>query len=183
MLATRARRCSTGCSPDATAARSFFAWKTPIPSGRRKRPRPRSSTTCAGLVSIGTRGRTWAAPTRHTDSRTARSAIRRRLAFCWRTNARTTASAHPKSSTPRGTPRWRGTAAELQREMPSVGSGYGRDALRGELAAIRFAVPDLRDVTFSDLVRGEVTFSTGVIRRSCHCPVGRPAWCVLRRRG
>jgi glutamyl-tRNA synthetase/nondiscriminating glutamyl-tRNA synthetase len=34
---------------------------------------------------------------------------------------------------------------------------------RGEPAAIRFAVPAGRDVTFSDLVRGDVTFSTEVI--------------------
>src|SRR6187431_104644 len=33
----------------------------------------------------------------------------------------------------------------------------------GEPAAIRFAVPDLRDVTFQDLVRGDVTFNTAVI--------------------
>ncbi len=33
----------------------------------------------------------------------------------------------------------------------------------GEAAAIRFAVPVDRDVTFSDIVRGEVTFNTAVI--------------------
>ena len=33
----------------------------------------------------------------------------------------------------------------------------------GELAAIRFAVPADRDVTFQDIVRGDVTFSTAVI--------------------
>lgn len=34
---------------------------------------------------------------------------------------------------------------------------------RGEAAAIRFAVPDGRDVTFEDIVRGAVTFNTAVI--------------------
>ena len=33
----------------------------------------------------------------------------------------------------------------------------------GELAAIRFRVPESRDVTFHDLVRGDVTFNTDVI--------------------
>ncbi len=33
----------------------------------------------------------------------------------------------------------------------------------GEAAAIRFRVPEDRDVTFQDIVRGEVTFNTGVI--------------------
>jgi nondiscriminating glutamyl-tRNA synthetase len=33
----------------------------------------------------------------------------------------------------------------------------------GERAAIRFAVPPTRDVTFADIVRGEVTFNTAVI--------------------
>jgi len=33
----------------------------------------------------------------------------------------------------------------------------------GETAAVRFRIPDRRDVTFDDIVRGEVTFSTDVI--------------------
>ncbi|TAK15486.1 MAG: glutamate--tRNA ligase [Acidobacteria bacterium] len=33
----------------------------------------------------------------------------------------------------------------------------------GEAAAIRFRVPDARDVTFADIVRGDVTFNTNVI--------------------
>jgi nondiscriminating glutamyl-tRNA synthetase len=33
----------------------------------------------------------------------------------------------------------------------------------GEAAAIRFRIPDRRDVTFNDIVRGDVTFSTDVI--------------------
>ena len=33
----------------------------------------------------------------------------------------------------------------------------------GEAAAIRFAVPEARDVTFEDIVRGAVTFNTAVI--------------------
>ncbi len=33
----------------------------------------------------------------------------------------------------------------------------------GEMAAIRFRIPDDRDVTFNDIVRGDVTFNTSVI--------------------
>jgi glutamyl/glutaminyl-tRNA synthetase len=33
----------------------------------------------------------------------------------------------------------------------------------GEAAAIRFRVPEERDVTFNDIVRGDVTFNTSVI--------------------
>ncbi|NOT27509.1 MAG: glutamate--tRNA ligase [Acidobacteria bacterium] len=38
-----------------------------------------------------------------------------------------------------------------------------RRAESGEPAAIRFRIPDNRDVTFNDLVRGEVTFNTDVL--------------------
>ena len=63
-------------------------------------------------------------------------------------------------------------AAALAAGQPPKYSGRCRalaaaDAARrvaaGEAAAVRFAVPPGRDVTFTDLVRGEVTFATDVI--------------------
>jgi glutamyl-tRNA synthetase/nondiscriminating glutamyl-tRNA synthetase len=62
--------------------------------------------------------------------------------------------------------------AALAAGLPPKYSGRCRtidpaDAARrvaaGEPAAVRFAVPPNRDVTFRDLVRGDVTFNTGVI--------------------
>jgi glutamyl-tRNA synthetase/nondiscriminating glutamyl-tRNA synthetase len=54
-------------------------------------------------------------------------------------------------------PKYAGTCRHLS-------EGEARDRMaRGERAAVRFRVPADRDVVFTDLVRGDVTFHTGVI--------------------
>ena len=54
-------------------------------------------------------------------------------------------------------PKYHGTC----RDIPVVEARARIDA--GERPVVRFRVPDTRDVSFEDLVRGEVTFSTDVI--------------------
>ena len=55
--------------------------------------------------------------------------------------------------------------AEVQRPVPGDRSRRWPSTRvgAGEAGALRFAVPDGRDVTFHDIVRGEVTFNTDVI--------------------
>ena len=93
--AAPARRSSTGSTPGATAARSCCASRTPTPSGRRGRWSPVSSEGCAGSGSTGTRGRTSAARTRRTSSRSASIAIARWPTSSSRKAAPTTATARP----------------------------------------------------------------------------------------
>ena len=57
-----------------------------------------------------------------------------------------------------------GTAAEVRRHLPQHSRRTRRSAQEsGEAAVVRLRVPEGRNVTFNDVVRGEVTFHTDVI--------------------
>ena len=73
---------------------------------------------------------------------------------------------------PRGRP-----AAEVPRHAAARSAPTRRAARMeaGERPVIRFTVPESADVTFHDLVRGDVTFNTERHRRSGHRPIRRPA--------
>ena len=67
-------------------------------------------------------------------------------------------------SAPQGAARG-GTAAEIRRHLPQHSRRTRRSARKesGEAAVVRLRVPEGRNVTFNDVVRGEVTFHTDVI--------------------
>ena len=164
--ATRARRSSTGCSRTARTARSSCASRTPTPSARRASPRRASSRTCAGSGSTGTRGPTSAAP--HGPYRQSErlhlyaSYANELLAgghayYCFCSPAKLEADRQDDLR--------RGPAAEVSRHLPrpAARTRRARASTPASGRSIRFQVPEHVEVSFQDLVRGEVTFSTDVI--------------------
>ena len=126
----------------------------------------RSSTTCAGSASTGTRGRTSAARTvptaqserLHLYQSYASELLERRRRVLLLLLARAARSRAPGGGRRRAVPRSiRARAATSRAEQAQA------RVAAGERPAIRFRVPENRDVVFSDVVRGEVRFQTDVI--------------------
>ena len=164
--ATRAPRCSTGCWRAAAAARSSCASKTPTPSARRASRKRRSCATCAGSGSTGTRGRTSAARTGRTASPSGCTSIESyakelldagpaySLLLLAASSSRRSAQAALAAGRPA---RYAGRCRGCRREQAQA------RIAAGERPAIRFRVPEDREVVFDDVVRGEVRFHTDVI--------------------
>ena len=184
--ATRGRRCSTGCSRAATAARSCCASRTPTPSDRRASP------SRAILEDLRWLGLDWDegpdvggphGPYRQSERLELYRAVAADSARARR--ARTAASARRSSSR-------RSAQAALAAGLPPKYSGrcraldprgVARARVRaGEAAAIRFrrAAASRRDVPRSRPRRRHVQHRRH--RRSGHRPIRRPPGLQLRRR-
>ena len=166
--------------------RSSCASRTPTPSDRRASRSRRSSTTCAGWGSTGTRGRTSAGRTARTASPSGSTLYQAAAARARRARPRLLLLLHARAARSRARRRrW----PQACRRSTAAGAG-GRSRRRGGRRVARAArrrrcgLPCRagRDVTFHDLVRGDVTFSTRRHRRSRHRPVRRAARLQLRRR-
>ena len=105
-----------------------------------------------------------AAPSARTVSPSGSTCIARTPTACWPAATRITASVRRSSSRrigrrPRGglPPRYAGRCRTLTPDVVAA------RLAAGEPAVVRFRVPEHRDVTFDDLVRGPVTINTDVI--------------------
>ena len=149
------------------AARSCCASRTPTPSDRRAQSERRILDDLRWL------GLDWDegpdvggpyAPYRQSErldlyrdgrARSARARARRTAVSARRSELDAERAAALAAGLP---PKYSGRCRAIAR-----GRGRGRASRAGEAAALRFRVPAGRDVTFHDIVRGDVTFSTDVI--------------------
>ena len=114
----------------------------------------------------GTRDPTSVARTAPTASRSGSTCTRPTRTSCWPAGTRTTASARRRSSrtivrqdlAAGLPPKYHGTCRES-----SAGRGARARSTPASARSIRFRVPEHVEVSFQDLVRGEVSFSSEVI--------------------
>ncbi len=132
---------------------------------RRASPRTASSRTCAGSASTGTKGPTSAARTARIASPSGCTSMPRTRTSSSPAGTPTTASARRRSSKPIAGGSRRRAAAALRRHLPRAvaRAGAARASTRASARSSASACPEHVEVSFQDLVRGEVTFSTDVI--------------------
>ena len=175
-LAARARR---------RAARSSCASRTPTSSGRRASRRRRSSRPALARARLGrgARHRRRARAVPPVRAAAPLSVVRARS--CSPPARRTTASARPRSSKPSARRR-SPTDGRRATPAPAAGCRASRRAARiaaGERPAIRFRVPEDRDVVFTRRRARRRPVPDRRHRRSGHRPRRRHARLQLRRRG